>query len=301
MFINRYQIAGISIRIESDNKRLYFDRSHFSQFRVGGNHQADISYLFNSIDADSLSLPPLSREEVARFSCYNSLLKDGWDTILLRSPLVRESLWARLDRPELIYLELRPSSIVLVDFASHEYAMFLTPEMGESLTGRIIGPMVLAYFLPIFSAVIAHSSGIVRNQRTALFLGPDEVGKTTVVRSAPDGTILCDDQVIIRKGLNGYEAHGTPWGVFTGEKHHARVGGFFILEQAEWFELAPLKPAALFQYLWEDQQGINHLLPKQLRKLAFEILSEVCQLAPVYQMRFPRDHIDWNLIDAAMR
>jgi hypothetical protein len=41
-------------------------------------------------------------------------------------------------------------------------------------------------------------------------------------------------------------------------------------------------------------------LPRALRIRAFDFLYDVYRRAPAYRMRFPKDTIDWDTIDAAM-
>jgi hypothetical protein len=213
-------------------------------------------------------------------------------------------VWARLracqEYPEQIAIEIRSNSIAIYDFASREFILYYTPEEKDSLAARHVGPLILAPFLPAFSAAMVHSSGLVYNGRAALFLAPDSGGKTTAVKNSPNGVVLCDDQIIFRKENGRYEVYGTPWGMITNANNHARIGGLFLLEQAERFELTPIKPVTAFQYFWDEHFAYHFLLPKANRKQVFELYLEVCHQAPVYRMRFPKDYIDWDAIDAAM-
>jgi hypothetical protein len=73
-----------------------------------------------------------------------------------------------------------------------------------------------------------------------------------------------------------------------------------MVDQAPYFELTPLEPPDVLQVLWTEHQNYVFLLPKHLKKQAFGVLSEVCYQVPVYRMRFPKDYVDWDAIDAAM-
>jgi len=195
---------------------------------------------------------------------------------------------------------LRSSSVTIFDFAQRELDAFYTPDLGEFLAKGRVGPSIFASFLPAFSAAMMHSSGLILNDAAALFLAPDGGGKTTVVRHSTAGTtILCDDQNILKKGGDAVIVYSTPWGLYTNGPKQARLGGLFLLEQAEHFKLIPLKPVDALEYLWYEHQG-RLFLPRSLRTRAFEILYDICYQAPVYRMRFPKDYVDWDVIDAAM-
>ena len=133
---------------------------------------------------------------------------------------------------------------------------------------------IFAPFLPVFSAAKIHSSAIVMNSSAALFLAQDEGGKTTVAKNSNGGTVLCDDQVILRRENGIIVAYGSPWGLITTPFESARVGAFFLLEQAEQFELIPIDPVAVMEYMWKEDRGYRMYLPKQLSTRLFEILFD---------------------------
>jgi hypothetical protein len=207
----------------------------------------------------------------------------------------------RLNWPDQVALELRPSSLTVFDFASRELEVFFTPDMYWFADDPRAGPITFAVFLGAFTATMVHGAGLIRNGVTALFLAPDGGGKTTAVGLSTAGTILCDDQIVIRKESNSLMAYGTPWGLTTNSSQTARVGGIFLLEKAEQFELIPLEPERALEYSWNEHLAYRVPLPKRLRSQAFDILYDICYQAPCYRMRFPKDYVDWDAIDAAMR
>ena len=145
-----------------------------------------------------------------------------------------------------------------------------------------------------------HSAAVVLDGAAALFLAPDEGGKTTIVRHALPGMTLCDDQNILRHEGAAILVHSTPLGLYTHGPRSAPLGGMFLVEQAESFELLPLNSLDAFEYLWNEHQGYRVYLPRALRLKTFDFLYDVCRRAPAYRMRFPKDTIDWDAIDAAM-
>jgi len=301
MFVVDHQIAGITFRTESDAQipGLLLS-SRLRQFIVN-NASPNVYHRYRSIAPDSLTLPVLSAKEIVllnRCVCYTY---EGFDSPLLRSPVVRERLRDCLNHPRQVGIELRHSSIAIFDFARRELDLFYAPELERNLVDCRVGYSSFAHFLPAFSAVMVHSAGLTLDDAAALFLATDEGGKTTVVEHAVPGTVLSDDQNVIRKEGNVFIAYATPWGrIIGGPCQRARVGGFFLLEQARHFELIPLKPAEVLEYLWNENLSHRFFLPRHLRIWAFEILYDACHQAPAYRMRFPKDYIDWDAIDAAM-
>jgi len=157
-----------------------------------------------------------------------------------------------------------------------------------------------AAFLPQFSALMVHSAGLIRHGRAALFLAPDEGGKTTILRLAPDGYLLNDDQVVVRQEGAGLIAHGTPLGNMTDGPVHARLGGLFVLEKAPHFELVPFSPARLLETYWNEHLNYTFFLPRHLKLWAFDLAYQMCHRVPAYRLAFPQEYVDWDAIDAAM-
>lgn len=300
MLVLTHRIGGITFRTESDVQFPFLLANRFRQF-LDSEAKADVFYRIRGVDSDCLTLPPLSGKELERLSRCVYYPKDGILKVsLLRSPAVRARLHVCLNQPEQVSLELRHSSVVIFDFVRRELDLFYASELREMYVDHHVGPSIFASFLPTFSAAMIHSSGLVLNDAAALFLAPDGGGKTAAVKQSTAGLILCDDQIILRKEGDVLMAHGTPWGLITSGPQQAKVGGFFLLERAQHFELIPLKPVDALEYFWDEHPGYRLFLPRYLRLRAFEILYDACHQAPVYRMRFPKDYVDWDAIDAAM-
>lgn len=330
MFVLTHKIAGITFRTESDVEIIPIQNDFFQQF-LTDDSKPDVYHRICGIDCDTLTLPPLSEREKERISrCVSlphigrgtltlpplisgkekerisgcvSLPRGGLNVPLLQSPSVRARLESCLSHPEQVGLTLHIFSVVIHDYVHRTVDIFYPSERHEIFKGHWVEngfQRMFTSFLPTFSAVMVHSSGFIRDGAAALFLAPDEGGKTTVVKHATAGTILCDDRNILRQEGDVVMAHSTPWGMLTNGPQRARVGGFFLLEKASDFELIPIKPRDVLQFLWNEHMHFWRVLPRKLRIQAFEILHDVCYQAPVYLMRFPEDYVDWDAIDAAM-
>ncbi len=255
------------------------------------------------IDHDPRLLPPLTQEEqtqLARSIEFSSL--DVLDSPLLRASEVRDWLQHGLDRSERIMASTHTDGLLIWNLDRRRLDFFYYLEHGNTPEGRVAVylPRMFSAFLPQFSALLVHSSGVIRHGRAALFLAQDEGGKTTVLRHATDGLRLNDDQIIVRLEGQNLIAHATPFGRITSGPCQAPLGGLFLLEKAHSFGIEPLKPAQLVQYLWEEHLLYTAVLPKKHKLRAFDLFYTMCHQTPVYKMRFPRDQVDWEAIDAAM-
>jgi hypothetical protein len=110
---------------------------------------------------------------------------------------------------------------------------------------------------------------------------------------------LSDDQVILQQTDGAFISHGTPWGLLTDGPISARLGGLFLLEKSECFELSPLRAVDALEYLWNEHEAYWTFLPKAGRLHAFDFLYALCHQIPTYRMRFTKDFVDWKAIRMA--
>ena len=263
-------------------------------------------FRLHPLPAAARTLPPPTAAEQAR-------LAQGIDLMGLRlfelavwqSALLRAALQESIDRADRLQAYHWGDGLMVWNQTQGVVDYFYPAEGGRVVSNaemRVASNLrqLFAAFLPHFSALQLHSAGLIRNGRAALFLAPDGGGKTTALSRLAGGLLLNDDQVIVRQEGDEMIAHGTPFGTLTDGPIQARLGGLFVLEKALVFELLPYSPADLVKACWDEH--LNHLffLPRPLRLRAFDLLYEVCHRVPVYRMRFPRNHVDWTAIDAAL-
>lgn len=301
MPIITHQIAGIVFRSELDTPISCLNSRRFEDFLIE-TKPPDVVQRYRGVHLDR-ALPPFTDEEfIKRLApCIPSA---NWNTRspFLNSPAVQALLRSRLEHPESVTIELKPSGVSIFDFEKREiYFFFASGEQEDFLADCLVTPIAFANFLTLFSAVMVHSSSAVINGRAAVFLAPDEGGKTTIAKQAAPGSVLCDDQVVLRRQGDVFMAYGSPWGLITNSSRTAKLGGFFLAEKAERFEILPIKPAAVFEYLWHEHESYRYFLPKKLRAPAFNLLNEACRQAHCYKMYFPKDRLDWDMIDKAMK
>jgi hypothetical protein len=297
-----HRIAEITVRTESDVPVPYLLTEPFSYFRAGDG-KPDVSLQISQFDPDHLTLPPLSNEE--RECIIHSVhFPQRWlDNPLLRSPAIRASVHACLARPELTHIGLRWNRAIVRDFLRNTLDFFYPPKEKSSFAGQMVLARfrnLLAGFLPNFTAVMIHGASVVHAGVAAVFLAPDEGGKTTISNLAADRCILNDDHIVLRQVSDSIVAHGTPFGPVTAGPHSARLGGFFLLEKGSRFDLTSVPASRILRFLWDEHMHVWTVLPKRLKLQAFDLLYNACHQAAAYRLRFPKDYVDWDAIGAAM-
>jgi hypothetical protein len=225
----------------------------------------------------------------------------GVSSSLLRSMMVIERLDEAKGHTESLFVEMHPSRMTILDFHSGRGDFYFLSRKGRPLRCRWIGPAMLAPFLPRFDAIMLHASAIVRHGKAAVFLAPDEGGKTTAARLCPLGLILCDDQVIVRRSRGRFRAWGSPWGLHVDAKENAPLAGLFLLKKAKRFSLEPLPARELIPFIWGEIENSLSILPKPLKKKAFGIVCDIVAAAPAWTLSFAKDHIDWEQVDRALQ
>jgi hypothetical protein len=329
MYFLRHQFADISFLTQSDVEIKILQDGGFKRFIT---HKAsyDVYHQVRKVDDKDLTLPALScKEQEQNSHCMQQprlgpgtfilpplIRKDEagnrfddlhfnqnpFDFPLVRSPVVRDRLEDCLNHTDQIGLLLHIFSVEIFDYEQHRIDLFYHSDqrwLFEKFPLENGIRRLFTSFLPSFSALMLHSSGVVRS-RAALFFAPHAGGKSTTLRNLKNGTILSDDQNILRKEGGDFLVYSTPWGANHCEPYQAPLGGLFLIEKASRFELIPIHPIEIFEFLWAEHLHVWSLLPKQLRIQAFDLLNEACHQAPCYRMRFPKDYIDWDAIDAVM-
>jgi hypothetical protein len=309
MTVTTHQIGGITFRTETNLPIPQLNKYVFTQF-CSNDSEPHVHYRIHRTGFDEMNSSPPAREELMRFPHVLTFSKNGLESPLLRVPAVRAMILDCIHQPGEVKIFCDRNLVVFHDFIRKELSMFYTEKLGgfseehqKYLPEHFVSANLLhifSSFLPTFSALLFHSAGVIRKGKAAIFLAPDGGGKTTVVNHATDTPILSDDQVIFRKEDDTVVAHGTPLGAMSSGPCKAGLGGLFLLKKASRFELTPLKPTELVQYLWAEHRNYMFSFPKRLKTEFFRILSDVCYSAPAFRMHFSKDHVDWDAIDFAM-
>ena len=273
------------------------------QPQIGPDGKIEPRFYIRRIDFDPQATPPLTQEERRYLARKVDFLPpEVLDLPLLRAPAVRAWLRQSLARSEEVKVGTYTDGILVWNLDRQRLDFFYRLEYGNTPEGHVAVyfPRIFSAFLPQFSALLVHSSGVILNGKTALFLARDGGGKTTVLQQATEMLLLNDDQIVVRQEGDKFIAYSTPFGRMTSGPCQAPLGGLFFLERARTFELEPYRPAELVHYLWEEHLLYHSMLPRDLKQHVFDLFYEMCHQVPIYRMRFPKDYVDWDAIDAVL-
>ena len=329
-----HDIAGIRFRTQSDARVRSFELDCFRAF-LSEPAEGDVRHFLYSVRPDEIDGPPLPADLERRLRNCATLTHLGpgmqvfapfdkgsvpaalapfyrcgpgpADVPLVRAPRVRKRLEAVAETPENVLLVRHALSVEIMDHARNEAFVFFAegaaetwwnhPQLHVVYDGlrRLFGT-----FMPGLSAFPLHSACVMRHGRAVLFVAPDGGGKTTAASLAKGCPIMSDDRNVLRRHADGLRVHNTPWGRLCGVQMNAPIGAIFLLEKSTRFDLEPLSPRDLMCFLWLDNPDIGMRLPVGLRKRAFDCLAAMIRESPTYRMRFSKDYIDWDAVDAAM-
>jgi len=309
MRVVTHKIGGIVFRTELNAWLPRILEEPFDLFGIEDT-RPDIHQFISNINPDDSGLPQLSDEERPNFSKHDFFPSDWRNNAFFRSPIVRNRMNDLPDLKEQVVIWVEDHYMFIRDFSCNRIDIFYLkkqkkylPQDPATIPEYYVAAnlrQMLATFLPNFSTILLHCSGVIRGEKSALFVAPDAGGKTTVLAQSNGEPVLNDDQIIIRKEGDVAVAHGTPLGMITSGPCQAPVGALFMLEKAPCFKIEPVSPSEFVQYLWAEHQNYTFFLPKHLKRRAFRLLCDICYRLPTYLMRFPKDHVDWDAIDHAM-
>jgi len=297
-----HRIADIVYKTETDADIPSINKEPFSKFHID-SIVPDVSLKFHKVTKKDLNMPLPSGEEkmLLQSNTY------GWagrlNNPILCSPIVRSKLQECIKKNENVKIQLYYNMVIIYHFDYIKIDLFYSSiesqQSSESYVTGSISP-IFSFFLPLFSGILLHASGVIRNDRAAVFIGASGAGKSTIVDNSINLPILNDDQVILRKKNNFVSAYSTPLAKKTTGPCQARLGGMFMLRKDTKFKLVPLKPHYLLQCLWTAYSENNEHFYKNLKQRIFSLIYDICYNYPVYYMHFPKDYVDWDAIDRAM-
>ncbi|MBN2305623.1 MAG: hypothetical protein JXQ72_14160 [Anaerolineae bacterium] len=231
------------------------------------------------------------------------------DEPLSSVPVIHDRLQACMAQPDQVEISLDAEQVTIRNFTQRRLDFFYTDHFdGYDLAQRSTGAefRVAAQFrhfffifLANFSAALVHSSAVIRQDKAALFLARSTGGKSTVAGLANGSPVLNDDQTIMRKEGQIVSVHATPLGRITDGPAQAPLGGMFLLEKASHFELVPMSPTEMIDYVWEAAPYPANL-PRHLKTQMFDVIAGACLQSATYRMRFSKNYVDWDAIDRVM-
>ena len=301
MHIYMHKIAGVTIQTESDVAIPYLEDQRFAAFRIE-KRTPDVKQRIHQFDPHfAATHPPLSPVESTFLEQCHTPQTNLTRYMVFRAPEVRARIHACLDNPQQAYVKINGRGLVFYDFRTNEFDWFYHP----AVRGYFSGPLapggfrnLMGSFFPNFDAVMIHGAATMQDGRALVFLASDGGGKTTFVSSANGRPILSDDHVILQQQDDHITVYSTPLGRITSGQVQGQLGAFFLLEKGSDFNITPVPSTDVFQFIWNEHTHYWPILNKTLRLRTFDLLLAATGQVPTYRLRFSKDHVDWDAIDA---
>jgi hypothetical protein len=229
-----YQIAGITIRLESDLPitDTTFEPK-FKNFEVNGpgedtitiRHHFSIPDLNNwDIGEEVYRTPPWAIYSNGASWFYMCIRGNGEGTINGLWPRIWHHLYQRArqksKRMRSIHSgSVKEGNIHQLAVFNHDYSNIRIYNKTKrhfrrgnllSLTLFPTDQILLARVLAERKGCYIHASGVVLGGSGILFVGHSDAGKSTMVMKLQDkAKVLCDDRIIVRRWPKGFKIHGT--------------------------------------------------------------------------------------------
>lgn len=260
----------------------------------------DAQYFYSELDPNSYTRSALDTKE-KKALLRTLVFPERWlANPVFRSPEVREAIQHCLIEPELFHLSLSWNRVIIRNFAQNKFHFFYHSENKSDMAD----PMFIARFRNLISlslvncsCFLLHGAGALTRNGAALFLAPDEGGKTTLIKKFAANKILGDDQIIVRLAENNFFLCSTPFGTMTCGPAKSKLGSIFIIKKSMKFKIRPANPSDVLRFIWKESFFKTIVLPKPLRTRVFDLLYQLCRSIPSYYIHAPIESLDFKAID----
>jgi hypothetical protein len=310
-----YQIAGITIRLESDlpitettfnPKFKHFEVLDPGKDTITITHHFSIPDLSNwDIGEEVYRKPPWAIYSNGPSWFYLGIGGNRGRTIKGLRPWIWHRLYQRSrQKPKgvgsILSGSVRVGNIHQLAVFNHDYSDITIYNKTEkafhrgnlhSLTLFPTDQILLARVLAKREGCYIHASGVVLDGKGILFVGHSDAGKSTMVMMLQDkAKILCDDRIIVRRWSKEFKIHGT-WShgdVSDVSADAAPLKAILFLKQDRENRLIPLD---------RKQEAIGMLLACLIKPLVtadwwermLALVDQMAHAVPCYSLRFTKD------------
>jgi hypothetical protein len=134
-------------------------------------------------------------------------------------------------------------SVGFIDISKGEAQLYRLPGQEVGLYFDLLFMHAVRLFLAYNKGFFLHSSGLIKDDRAFLFVGPDGGGKTTISNLISEGLIASDDSLIVRQSNGPFTLYTTPWGSRESINTSAPISKIFFLRKAHTLKIENLTAA----------------------------------------------------------
>jgi len=149
--------------------------------------------------------------------------------------------------------------------------------------------------------IILHGSGLIKDKQAYIFLAMDNGGKTTLIKRNRNHRIINDDQIFYSIKNHQVFAYATPFGRLSDGPGSAPVAAFFYINKSKRFSIKKRNYKGLINSFWMDNYETFASLPKDLKKKAFKLISDISMSVPIFELHADHGNIDWDQVDKVLK
>jgi len=270
-------IAGLNLRLDSNNSRpIQRLKKHYNIF-LNGNNRPDLSVSLSSLKHSPRQRRGLTLHQGSPQATSDSL-NVRWKDETVR--ISTRQFAIRLDLSQRKGLVQYCSGAGWVDVVRLLYAILLLRKGG----------------------FLIHASGVVHRGRSYVFCGPSESGKTTIARLSENRPVLTDETTAIVKERRNYYAYATPFYGDAGPVM-ANIGApleaIFFIYKATHFSYQRLTPTEALKTALPNIM-LNIQSNQWTNKLLDSLLLLTKQI-PCYNLYFKPETKLWSYIDGFIK
>ncbi|MCX6558539.1 MAG: hypothetical protein NTW95_14095 [Candidatus Aminicenantes bacterium] len=297
------RLGGLQQKIVSDIKIPLLETEKFSQYYCRKENFRAIFYFF-LLDQNSHHISRLTKLEKEALSKSIGFPKRWLESKALCFPQIREVIQNCLIFPELSFIDLSWKRILIQNFNTNEFYVFYPLEKEKTFSdiAFLAGFRNLIWgSFPKYSSMLMHGASVIIKKKAALFLAPDEGGKTTTISQFNKENILNDDQIVLKKNKKGIHIHATPFGTISCGNKSAPLGGIFLIHKSHFFRIKKANPQKILEFIWNEHMINSIIIPKKMRIDLFNLLYEVVKQTPVYNLYLKKGEVDQKTISQSLQ
>lgn len=181
--------------------------------------------------------------------------------------------------------------LAILDETFRQWTIYCEPRPDGSLEPMKypMGPILLYYLVVNNHAIMIHASGVFDGNKGRIFTGFSGTGKSTMAEQwrGCGSSIINDDRLIVRRGIDGYYLYNTPMYYFDLPKSAPLHAIHLIRHFPENITQRITGAKAVSKVM---AYCIQNNFDKKFIQNYIDFISELCQTVGIYETGFVPDH-----------